>query len=347
MRVGLLGLSQSGKRTLFTLLTGRRIPPGHREEDSLDGTAPVRDPRVDVLASLMRPERKRYAETHIVLCPPVVSGAGERAWMEEAKGCDLLCMVLRAFASDQVYHPAGSVDAARDRSSLETELMIADLSLAEKRLERLAKEKRGGQTPAQAMEEKVLMKCKEALEAGRPLREADLAEHERKAVASLDFLTLRPVIWAYNVDENHIRDPGASTVPGDGFVVSCLIEREIMDLPSEEERGEYMRSVGLTASGIDRLNQAAYEALGLMSFYTIGKDEVRAWTIRKGAKAPEAAGKIHSDIERGFIRVEVVKYDDLVALGSEEAVRRAGKEQVKGRDYVIEDGDICHFRFSV
>ena len=346
MRICILGYPQAGKRTLFSLLTGRHVPPSRKEGEAVEGIAPIRDPRVDVLSALIEPERTKYAENNLVLLPDIAPGGTERLWLEAARRCDLLCVVARAFASPEVYHHAGDVNPDRDRSSLEAEFMVADLELIEKRLDRLAKEKRGGQTAIQAREEEVLKKGQEAVGNGHPLRSLTLEEHEQKAIRSLGFVTMLPTLWAMNVDEDELKQSRWADAKG-VFVVSCRIEQEIAGLQDEAERREYMKAIGLESSGLDRLNAAAYEALGLMSFYTIGKDEVRAWTVRKGAKAPEAAGKVHSDIERGFIRADIVKYDDLVAAGSEEAARKAGKELLKGKDYVIEDGDICHFRFSV
>lgn len=346
MRIGILGYPQAGKKTLFALLTGRHVSPSRKESESVEGIAAIRDPRVDALAKLAQPERTRYAENNFVLLPDVAPGGAERVWLEAARRCDLLCILVRAFASPDVYHHAGDVNADRDRSSLEAELLVADLELIERRLERLAKEKRGGQTPVQAREEQVLKKCQEAVGNGQPVRSLTLDEHDDKAIRSLGFLTALPILWAVNVDEGDLLKNKWTGVRNT-LVVSCRIEEEIAGLQDEAERREYMQSIGLSSSGLDRLNAAAYDTLGLMSFYTIGKDEVRAWTVRKGAKAPEAAGKVHSDIERGFIRADVMKFDDLMAAGSEDAVRKAGKEHLKGKDYVIEDGDICHFRFSV
>jgi ribosome-binding ATPase YchF (GTP1/OBG family) len=221
--------------------------------------------------------------------------------------------------------------------------------LVETRLQRMEKEKRSGQTTAQALEQKTLLRCKESLENEKGVRDVRLEPHELAAIKSLDFLTLKPILWVYNVDEARLGSETASHESGkDGvFVVSCRIEREVMSLTDNSERLAFMKELGLNSLGPDRLNGAAYDAMGLMSFYTIGPDEARAWTIRKGTLAPAAAGKVHTDIERGFIRAEVMKYDDLVSLGSEKAVKEAGKAQLKGKDYIMEDGDICHFRFNV
>ncbi len=349
MKVALLGLTQSGKKTFFSLLTGRReaaAPILLKEGESLEGIAPIYDPRVVALAELYKPESVKFAENIIVLCPDMVEGAGKHPWLEAARRCDLLGMVVRAFSSEQVYHPNGSVDPERDRAFLESECLLADLELIETRLMRMAKEKRAGQTPPQAQEEHTLEKIKAILEREMKWTPLNLVAHEWESIKSLNLLTLKPLLWAYNVDEEALANDLAGAGQ-DVFKVSCLIEQEIMALDSIEDRKAYLKELGVTASGLDRLNQAAYKALGLMSFYTVGKDEVRAWTIHKGTAAPAAAGKVHSDIERGFIRVEVVKFDDLMAAGSEAAAKTQGKTHLKGKDYIIADGDVCHFRFNV
>lgn len=345
MKIALLGLPQSGKKTLFTLLTGRVVPEHGTEGESLEGVAPIRDPRVDVLSDIAKPDKTKYAENKVVLCPDMTEGTGKREWLDAARRCDLLCLVVRDFASGSVYHPSGSVDASRDRRTLETELLLADLELIEKRLERLAKEKKGGKSAAQVKEEEVLLRCRDAVENEQGVTTLHLNEEDLDAVRSLNLVTLMPILLIRNVDEDRV---GSAAEGGENvFLISALIEKEIMEMDDAAERDEYLKAIGLASSGLDRLNAAAYDALGLMSFYTMGKDEVRAWTIRKGTAAPVAGGKIHSDIERGFIRVEVIKYHDLVAAGSEATAKAQGKAHLKGRDYVMEDGDICHFRFNV
>ncbi|RQW85599.1 MAG: redox-regulated ATPase YchF [Geobacter sp.] len=345
MKIALLGLPQSGKKTLFTLLTGRDVPEHRNEGESLEGVAQIRDPRVDVLTEMAQPEKTKYAENKVVLCPDMSEGTGKRDWLDAARRCDLLCLVVRDFASESVYHPSGSVDASRDRRTLETELLLADLELIEKRLERLAKEKRSGLTPGQQKEEEVLLVCREAVENEKRVSTLGFGEEELAAIRSLNLATLMPILWILNVEEERLGT--SEPAEKDVFLISALIEKEIMGIDDPEERSEYLAALGLESAGLDRLNAAAYDALGLMSFYTVGKDEVRAWTIRKGSSAPAAGGKIHSDIERGFIRVEVIKYDDLVAVGSEASAKAQGKAMLKGKDYIMEDGDICHFRFNV
>lgn len=339
MKIALLGLPQSGRKTFFTLLTGRKVPEGLRENESLEGEALIRDERVAALAAMYQPCRVKYAGNNLVLCPSIQ--AGRRDWLESAKRCDLLCLLIRSFSDAAVFHEAGSIDPERDRETLATELWAADLELVEKRLERIAREKKAGPSNRQILEEQALTKIKTHLEAAMQIGMPEgLEEYELEAVRSLGLLSLKPVLWVYNVDENQL------TQNSTDYLVSCLIETEIMSL-DEADREAYWQELGVGQSGLDRFNQTAYATLGLMSFYTVGKDEVRAWTIRNGTAAPAAGGKIHTDIERGFIRVEIMRYDELMAAGSEEELQAQGKKQLKGRDYIIADGDICHFRFSV
>jgi len=342
MKIALIGFEQAGKRTLFALLTGREVGESRKPGEAVEGIADIRDPRVDKLSELCEPERTVYAQNNFVLCPDAVTGSGSREWLEAARRCDLLCLVVRAFESDQVYHPAGSVDADRDRVELESEILLADMELIEKRQARLEKEARAGLSAGQKLEQKALEKCMAVLEEEKGVAEAELDEQERGAIRSLGLLTLLPVLIVRNVSEDELGQGGDAAV-----TVSCQIEQEISAIEDPAERSEYLESIGLDALGVDRVNAAAYDALGLMSFYTTGKDECRAWTIRKGSIAPVAGGKIHSDIERGFIRVEVTKYDDFLETGSEKAAKDQGKIQLKGKDYTIEDGDICHFLFNV
>ena len=224
-----------------------------------------------------------------------------------------------------------------------SELLLADMQLVETRLQRIAKEKKSGQTTAQVQEEDILQRFNAALEEEKPLSSVVLEPHEEQLIKSLDLMTRTPILYAYNVSEDDISKDFGSDV----FSISCAIESEIAAIDDEAERLEFMEAMGITQPSLERVNAALYDALGLMSFYTSGKDECRAWTIRKGSSAPVAGGKIHSDIERGFIRVEVMKFDDLMAAGSEQGVKQAGKMQLNGKDYIIEDGDICHFLFNV
>ncbi len=343
MKIAILGLAQSGKKTLFSLLTGRSVPETRKPGEVTEGVAAIQDSRVDALSALYKPKKTTYAENQFVLCPDITAGGSSRQWMDPARRCDLVCLLIRSFDSPEVFHPAGSVDPERDRAMIATELILADMQLVETRLQRLAKEKKGSQTATQLMEEDILKRFNAALEEERFLSTVLLEPEEEKVIRSLDLVTRTPLICAYNVAEDDI---GKDFGPG-VFNISCAIESEIAAIDDEAERQEFMAEMGITQPSLERINAALYDALGLMSFYTSGADECRAWTIRKGSRAPVAGGKIHSDIERGFIRVEVMKYADLMAAGTEQGVKQAGKMQLHGKDYVIEDGDICHFLFNV
>lgn len=344
MKVAILGLAQSGKKTLFSLLTGRPLTDSRKPGEAVEGIAPIHDRRVEALSDLYQPKRTVYAENQFVLCPDISDSAkATRTWMDPARRCDLICLLLRSFDSPDVFHPHGKVDPVRDREFIESELLLADMQLVETRLQRLAKEQKGGQTPHQALEEAVLHRFSDALEKERFLSTVPLDHNEELAIKSLDLVTRIPILYAYNVSED---DAGQDLGP-ESFSISCLIESEIATIEDEEERLEFMAALGLKEPSLDRFNALLYDALGLMSFYTVGKDECRAWTIRKGSTAPIAGGKIHSDIERGFIRAEVMNYDDLLAAGSEQKVRQAGKMHLHGKDYIMQDGDICHFLFNV
>ncbi|HIG15888.1 MAG TPA: redox-regulated ATPase YchF [Candidatus Handelsmanbacteria bacterium] len=342
MKIALIGLPQAGKRTLFTLLTGRAVPESRKPGEIIEGVAWVRDPRVDALHGIFQPKKTTYAENNFVLCPDATTCGESYEWLEAARRCHLVCLVVRAFEDDGVYHPAGSVHANRDRENLEAELLLADMELVEKRLERLARESKSGLNPEQGREKEVLDKAMACLEENRCLRELDLTESERATVRSLDLVTFLPVLAVYNVSEEELgTDFGTGST-----AVSCQIESEVAAIEEEDERAEFLEALGLQSPGLDRVNAAAYDALGLMSYYTVGEDECRAWTIRKGASAPEAGGVIHTDIEGGFIRAEVMKYDDFIAAGTEAEARNRGHLSTRGRDYIVEDGDIMHFLHS-
>lgn len=349
MKIALLGLENSGKKTFFSLLTRRaKAADGKnlniKDGEIVEGIAPIYDVRVDKLAELFKPKRVKYAENNIVLCPDIVIGANKKDWVDVARKCDLLCIIIRDFQADDVYHPYGSVDANRDKSVIESEILLTDLELIERRLERIDKERKSGLTNQQILEESTLKKLKNHIEGNAKLILPVISSDEALSIRSLSLFIVKPTIWVYNVDEGRL---GKERSESNEFNVSCKLEEEIMSFGDEKERRDFMKNLGIELSGLDRLNSVAYSTMGLMSFYTVGSDEVRAWSIKKGTKAPEAGGKVHSDIQKGFIRVEIMKYDDLIKLGSESAVKAAGKIQLKGKDYIIEDGDICHFRFNV
>lgn len=343
MQVALLGLTQAGKKTLFSLLTGREVTGVTKRGETIEGIASVRDPRVDVLSKMYQPKKTTYAQNHFVLCPDIAVGSEARAWLDPAQRCDLLCCVIRAFEASDVYHPDGLVDAARDRKKIQAEMLLADMYMVETRLQNIAKDKHKYKTTKHDVEEEALRLCAKALENEESLSTLEFSLPHRESLRGMDLITRKPVMFVDNVSEDDISTPAAAGT----VTISCAIEKEIVGIEDEKERGEFMAEMGLDSPGLDRMNAAIYDALGLMSFYTLGTDECRAWTIRKGVTAPVAGGVIHSDIERGFIRVQVIRFDDLVAAGSEEAAKQNGHMHLKGKDYVIEDGDLCDFLFNV
>jgi GTP-binding protein YchF len=360
VKVGIIGLSSSGKSTLFQLLTGAAAPPpGGRPEPRL-GVARVPDPRVDALAEMYHPKKKTPATVEYVDVPGVAKGEGSALVdLPALRGVDALVHVVRAFESATVPHPDGSVDPLRDAKMLELELILADLGMAERRLERLDASIKKANRPDDVAEREVFLKLKSALEAERPLRAVvpGLGEEERKRLRSYSFLSEKPLVLVVNMGEDDVRDAAAAlarsglagfaAAPGMALCpVSAPIEAEMSQLSAEDARA-FREDLRLEEPGLDRVIRASYALLGLISFLTAGEDECRAWTIRKGTRAQPAAGAIHSDIERGFIRAEVVAYEELMAAGSLAACRDRGTLRLEGKEYVVRDGDVINFRFNV
>lgn len=345
MKIALLGFESSGKKTLFSLLTGNAVPGFLHEGQILEGQAFVRDDRVDKLSALYKPKKTTHATIQFIVCPPVTTGTGYELWLKEARLCDLLCIVVRKFANPEVFHPLGRIDMEADRKTIQTELILADLMLVEKRLDRISKDRRkAANEPTLVVEEKMLERCQVKLEEEKPVSELAFSPEELVIMANLNLVTQKQILWCLNVDEGE-----ASQVPTNKneLIISAKIEKDISEIADAAERETFMTELGLKESGLQKLTLAAYKALGLMSFYTTGEDEVRAWTIRMGTHAPQAGGKVHSDIERGFVRVEIMNCEELLSVGSEHKLKTLGKVHVKGKDYVIQDGDICHFLFAV
>jgi GTP-binding protein YchF len=358
MKAGIIGLGSVGKSTLFGLLTGAMpAAPGGRPEARL-GVARVPDPRIDVLATMYSPRKKTPATVEYVDVPGVAKGEGSALVdLPALRGVDALVHVVRAFESDLVPHPDGSVDALRDAKMLELELILADLGAVERRIERLEANIKKANKAEDVAEKAIFVKMKEALEAERPLRELALDDEEKRRLRSYSFLSEKPVVIVVNMGEEQVRGasaflessgltalaqrPGLALCP-----VSATIEAEVAQLAPDDAKA-FRDDLGLAEPGLDRVIRTSYALLGLLSFLTAGEDECRAWTIRKGTRAQQAAGAIHSDIERGFIRAEVVAYDDLVAGGSIAACRDKGTLRLEGKDYVVQDGDVINFRFNV
>lgn len=357
MQVGLIGLPQSGKKTLLRLLTrvdAHAASPAAGEV--IPGICPVRDPRLERLAALYHPKKVTPATIQYLLMPDLTrDSAKNRELLSALALVDVLAAVVRAFSDERVFHLEGSVDPLRDLQTIETELLLNDLLFVEKRLERIAKEqgRRGGVD--RSKEHALLTRLQAHLNDSSPLRTLSLAAEETALLGGAPLLTTKPLLVILNVGEEAVQDrrlleAAARHLAGrqaHGVQVSAKIEEELMQLEEPAEREAFLKDLGIAESAIDGLTRVSYEALGLISYFTVGEDEVRAWTVRRGASAAQAGGAIHSDIERGFIRAEHMRYDDLMTLGSEQAVAAAGKANLKGKAYVVEDGDILSFRFNV
>jgi hypothetical protein len=355
MKLGLIGFPQVGKRTLFRLLTGPENEPPNGKGEAR-GLARVRDERFERLVEIYRPRLETPAQIEFVLLPDLGKQADRNTgtWRALEK-VDVICHLVRAFPEDTVFHMAGSVDPRRDIAAVNEELQLNDLLFIEKRMERLEKERgRNGDARRTAWERELLLRMKDHLEAGRFLSAFPFADEETKLISGYPFLTRKTMIVVLNIGEKQLHDPTLTdplvqAFPGSNFewiAVSAKVEEELSRL-DEDERQAFLEELNISRPTLDRLTLVCYSALGLISFFTVGPDEVRAWTPRKESLAPQAARVIHSDLDRGFIRAEVIKYEDLIRMGNEQKVREAGKLLQKGRDYVVEDGDIINFLFHV
>ena len=365
MDLGIVGLGRAGKTTVFNAVTRGKAQTGFGggQEPNI-GVVKVPDPRLDVLAGMYRPKKVTPAEIRYVDFPAAGAnfGRGEGPggqFLGELRRVDALIHVVRSFDDPTVPHPEGSIGPARDVATLDLELAFADLALIERRLERLEAELRSmkaGERGAGERERALLARLKAALEADQPLRAQELTEDEQRLIAGYRFLTLKPLLVLLNVGEADIsRRQEIEQEFRQGYAyphteVAALcgkLEMELLELPPDEA-AEYRRELGLgEETGLDRAIRLSYSLLGLISFLTVGPDECRAWTVPAGATAPQAAGKIHSDLERGFIRAEVVRYEDLVTAGSEAEAKRRGLLRTEGKSYVVQDGDVLHILFNV
>ncbi|HEV7517385.1 MAG TPA: redox-regulated ATPase YchF, partial [Thermoanaerobaculia bacterium] len=318
------------------------------------GVATVRDVRLEQLRDLFKPRRYVPATIQYVDIPGLKRGeSAESLDLAKLKTVDALVHVVRAFADPELLHSEGSVDPARDVSNVDLELILADLDIVGRRIEKLDKAVKRGLTPEELKEKKLLAEViLPALEAEKPLREVTLDVDDERRLRGFQLLSAKPMLVVLNVDEAQVGHADATSL---GIavrpavltvVVSAPIEQEISRLPPEEQK-EFLADIGLSAPSLDRVTRASYDLLGQISFFTVGEDEVRAWTVRRGAHAREAAGTIHSDIERGFIRAEVVRYEDLLRLKTMAACREAGLFRLEGKEYEMQDGDVAHFRFNV
>ena len=347
MKLGLVGYPQVGKKTLFKLLTGQDA------QATALGLAPVQDERFERLVSKYQPRKRTPATIEFAVLPDLEEDSEKNAGtLNGLEKVDAICHLVRSFADDSVYHLAGSVDPARDIRRFAEDIQLADMLFIDKRLERIIRERKGQKEDGR--EQELLERMQVHLEGGLPLSEFEFSEEDEKLIASYPLLSRKPVVNILNTDEDMVQNDELlgnlqdefAAAPFAWIAVSAKIEEELAELDAEE-RAAFLAELGLAEPALARLSRLCYSTLGLISFFTVGEDEVRAWTIRRGSLAPQAGRAIHSDIERGFIRAEIMGYDDLAELGDEQAVKAAGKFQQKGRDHEIADGDIIHFLFKV
>jgi GTP-binding protein YchF len=362
LRAALIGFGQTGKTTLFQLMTSAReaARAAHGKGEATIGISKVPDERLDRLTAMYNPRKRVPATIEFSdLATPVRAGSAQ-ALVDVAayKNADALVHVLRAFADPAVPHPSGSIDPARDAQAMEDELILADLGVAERRLERLEKDLKKGKSADLERERDVVTQCRAALEDGRPLRSLDLQGDDLKRLRGFQFLSAKPLLIVLNLDEQSLAGgnsaqaaeaagltPFLSRAGTAAAAVCAKIELEIAQL-EPADAAAFLTDLGLKESGLDRVIRASYELLGYISFFTVGEDECRAWSIPRGLPAQLAAGEIHSDIARGFIRAEVVGYEPLTTRGSMAACRDHGEVRLEGKEYVVLDGDIINFRFA-
>lgn len=360
MRIAIIGLANSGKTTVFNALTRGTAETAAFSSGQLEpnlATVKVPDERLDVLTTMFRPRKTTHADVQYVDVAGISGGGRETGGLPPAllnyiSGADALLHVVRAFEDAVIPHPEGSVDLRRDMTTVDLELAFSDLAIIERRLNRLNAEigkMAAREKEARIAERDLLLRLSASLEAETPIRAVDLSEEEERLIRGYQFLTAKPMLLVLNIGEHQLQAPPSLEYPYRNSAVVALagqIEAELAQL-DDADASAFMDDLGITRPARDRVIQLSYELLGLVSFLTSGPDEVRAWTVRRNTPAVEAAGTIHSDIQRGFIRAEIVAYKDLLAAGSMAEAKKHGTVRMEGKTYIVQDGDICHFLFNV
>jgi GTP-binding protein YchF len=362
LRAALIGFPSSGKTTLFQLMTSAKDAPKGKADIAI-GISKVPDARLDRLTAMYNPRKRVPATVEFTdILAPARAGAGAQALVDVAayRNADALVHVVRAFRDAAVPHPSGAVSPARDAQAMEDELLLADLGVVERRLERIDRDLKKARTAELEKERALVQRCREALEAGTPLRALELTGDDLKRLRGFQLLSAKPLLLVINLDEADLARVGArveKAAAGTGLTeflaraatravaVCAKIELEIAQLEGGDATA-FLADLGLEESGLDRVIRTTYDLLGYISFFTVGEDECRAWSIPRGTPAQLAAGEIHSDIQRGFIRAEVVAYDALIARGSMQACREHGEVRLEGKEYIVEDGDVINFRHA-
>ncbi len=363
LKCGIVGLPNVGKSTLFNALTNAKALaanyPFATKEPNL-GVITVPDDRLKALSDIVNPQKIQPTTVDILDIAGLIKGASKgeglgNQFLANIREVDAIVHVVRCFVDDNVIHVDGNVDPIRDKDVIDTELIFKDIETVEKRIEKLAKHAKAG-APADKANHEWAKKLQSHLETGAPARSFEVEDAYAPLYKELYLLTSKPILYVCNVDENsakdgneyskklteHVKDENAEVI-----LISASIESEIIQLDDDEEKMMFLEEMNLTEPGVNRLIFSCYTLLNLITYFTAGEKEVRAWTVKRGSTAPQAAGVIHTDFEKGFIRAEVMKYNDFITLGSEAAVKEAGKMGVEGKEYIVEDGDVMHFRFNV